>query len=880
MAALTGDFLAVLEISGGTFDRLIASMHQNAIVDPTRPTLPHLVYCRLGDGSGQDSPKGAVAAQVGAPHLVLLDGAEDRFRIEVSLRAHYRPDPGSARLADVIHGTVSAEYRLQNLGDCWGWRDIADDYLWMEVDPDSVSFEGTAYDDSTGLAISSIFDEEAVIHEVNKQLAKLLATQFRPAPQPIAEAFRYGARCLVTGPGPSESAVAFPIQPGGGAPSGQVSSIRELFLGPRDFAVAVSSEAIITSLQPELDPLVGVQRDLHIHGDAGVGGGLEVDYHVRLDAAGAEWLGPSTWVAGPDVGAVRVQIDGSGWASYLYRSGIYNLGSVSLDDLAMTFAASQSVLLSFEAASGRLIAITPSPPSVSVNYGGPFSDEVKASVANEITAEVQARLGTALGQAQAHMSSLTSADQLGPLSDQLRRIDSAGNARFTDAVFRDDGLVIRGVISLRTLEAPQVVFDKTPAADGFDAILSWIPGGRVEAFEWNWRWFTNGSQLPPGPAGSRVEMHDFRLRRPSRGTTRFGRNLFGSDPLPGIDGSGSICLTISGHRVESQSGSMVPVESVIECEQFGYELSIPVEVAPLVTLYDPASPREDSPAREFAVVRAGAPAPRLASNTLFLHLGSAWDAGLIETLETALAGSRAYGAGLLVVLLFDDGYLETAPQATRDAVGEVSMRLDAPVIVTDNRDQGWSRFLALSSRDSDIAWRLLDPHGTFAWFHDGPVELGELIGVLNDRLKASPPFGYTSFKPGISLGDRLSIDLAFPPCPPVPLGSAFNESRLHFILGDHPSFVTQLEELTRDAEGSTSDGVFAAAVVLGSDRPEIERLQTEVGEELLLVPDPDGALTRSAGVRLWPTTMRLDGQARLVAVESGRRDDGGAPRLS
>ncbi|HEX2706225.1 MAG TPA: hypothetical protein VHM65_10730 [Candidatus Lustribacter sp.] len=46
--ALTGDFDAVLELSGGTLNRLVATMHQNG-ADSGKPSLPHVAYFRLGD---------------------------------------------------------------------------------------------------------------------------------------------------------------------------------------------------------------------------------------------------------------------------------------------------------------------------------------------------------------------------------------------------------------------------------------------------------------------------------------------------------------------------------------------------------------------------------------------------------------------------------------------------------------------------------------------------------------------------------------------------------------------------------------------------------------------------------------------------------------
>ena len=47
---LTGDFDAVLQVSGGVVTRLLAGMHQNAFTRPDLPSFPHMMSLRIGDG--------------------------------------------------------------------------------------------------------------------------------------------------------------------------------------------------------------------------------------------------------------------------------------------------------------------------------------------------------------------------------------------------------------------------------------------------------------------------------------------------------------------------------------------------------------------------------------------------------------------------------------------------------------------------------------------------------------------------------------------------------------------------------------------------------------------------------------------------------------
>jgi hypothetical protein len=144
--AVTGDFDLVLEVSESTLERLVATMHQNGFANPDLPSLPHIARFRIGDDNPVGGEKGSVEAQIGVPRVALIDGASDRFWLEIGFRARYRADPGSTPLADVIHGTIRALYRAAPIDpNCPGWSKMAGDYIWFRVVRSSVSFEGAAY---------------------------------------------------------------------------------------------------------------------------------------------------------------------------------------------------------------------------------------------------------------------------------------------------------------------------------------------------------------------------------------------------------------------------------------------------------------------------------------------------------------------------------------------------------------------------------------------------------------------------------------------------------------------------------------------------------------------------------------------------------------
>jgi len=241
---LTGDFDAVLQISGATVNRLLASMHQQL---PTSglPHFPHSAVLRIGDSHPVDRARGTVRAQIGVPRLQLIHGATDRFLLEVGVRVRYRPDTGTKPLPQFMHGTVRAEYRIERIDpNCVGWRHTAHDYIWVRVVKDTVAFTGTAFDDVNPWQVPPPVDEAAVNARIVRQIATLLATEFEARPQKVSGRFTTGAmRSLsVAGAG---SAVTLALPLGDAEPVGDIGSVNSVLLDGSDFAVGVRLEFLM-----------------------------------------------------------------------------------------------------------------------------------------------------------------------------------------------------------------------------------------------------------------------------------------------------------------------------------------------------------------------------------------------------------------------------------------------------------------------------------------------------------------------------------------------------------------------------------------------------------------------------------------------------------
>jgi hypothetical protein len=189
--------------------------------------------------------------------------------------------------------------------------------------------------------------------------------------------------------------------------------------------------------------------------------------------------------------------------------------------------------------------------------------------------------------------------------------------------------------------------------------------------------------------------------------------------------------------------------------------------------------------------------------------------------------------------------------------------------VAEDIREAWATVLAVSDQDATPSWRLLSPDGVPMWAADGPVTSDELTSALDELLRPSRPAGVERIRPDLDVGARLGIDFAIRPCPPPPLARPGTAgSVLAFVERDRPSSRARLRSLA-GAVSDADDAPFVMVVLDAADADEAEALRRELHPSVAVVADPSGAIARRAGVRVWPTTMRLDDLGYITGVELG-----------
>lgn len=851
---LTGDFEAVLQVSGGTINRLLASMHQNAFVNPKLPSFPHTVRMRIGDDHAYEGVRGLVHAQVSVPRVELIHGATDRFRLEVGVRAWYRPDPGTEPLPAFIHGTVHAEYRVHDIGpSCVGWSKNAADYLWIRVVRDSVRFQGTAEDDK------SIFDIAAAggsgdpaaaaaanSAKVTRQVARLLARRFEAAPHPVSKQFRRGSLRSLNVP-IGGSAVALPLGLTG-EPFGQIHSIDNVLLNGSDFAVSVSINYIMGLVNPALDAIKTFNRSIPVSA-----AGISTVYHVGVHPPTVQWI--------PQGSSAVFKIKVSGWAKT--NSILANA----------TFSLLQDVTLNFDGS----LWLAPGYRSVTVSASGLGHGTVHDNVMAAVKAAVPPIVQTACNNAQLSLDKMT--QQTEELAQQLRTLDDQASVWLDSAEFVADGLVLRGTIALAPRRGVEVKNEKTAAEDAHSALDSWIPGGRIDRLEWSWTWSGSGDR------GAATHHDRFLLRRPWGNVSRWGVAVGLKTLIPGLDGYGSVCLRITGVRVDPVTGQFVTVISSRRCTRFGTWLTDIFTERERLFLRDMPELSQDVPfpqLKELPLVAMRRGTAGMA-NTLLIHVEEAWDGETADTLGRGLDACRRFDAGLGVLVLFREGLLDAGGPRLIADIEKQARKLGIAVHVNEDVNGAWSRAFELHTGSGEPAWAIIAPEGTVPWTHRGRIDSQDLAAALDIHLRRCRDLKPVAYRPGIDVGFAVSVaalhpgyadlvdDLAEFRCPPMPLGR-LGESATVVVFAQKHSMASEIQLRKLAGQYGQQEGEQVPVVVVvvdGADAREAEAFKNELGLDFVVLADQAGKITDRFGVGIWPTTIKLDGTGIVSEVELG-----------
>jgi len=848
----TGDFDAVLQVSGNTINRLMATLHQNAGTKTDDkgkklPGHPHVVSMRIGQDNSEEGVRGWLNAQLGVPRVTLMDRVTDGFELEVDVRARFFAEGGSAYLPKYIHGVVNATYELHSIDPrCPGWKIHAAEYFWPRVLKDTVRFRGTTDDDRDSVIV---VDEAEVDARIERLVAQLLDYRFEAAPHRVERGFGPGRmRSLTSGTG---DAVAVPVSVSGGDPSGQISSIEQVFLAGHDFGVALSVDWLMEQVQPYLEQIrTPLEYTVTDETEAGLFTGREetIQVYIRVTELEVLWEGDDdSW------GRIRISAKGE----------VVNNGEVALG-----FTLDDRLTVDFDASAESLRVVHRGSPAVNVTN---IPGRVELFVPKN---DIETRLQNAVNGYLTNLPSVPLRSSKGELVRLLKTLDDRANAQLVSARFGAADVVLFGRVSLSPRQPAVVQFEKSDHNSSFVAFASWAPGGWIERFTWEWQFYRH-TEDESKSLGDR-----YVLSRPPVVYSRWGKPILAEDnPLPGIDGWGWMCLDIQGFQIDSVTGDRVSFRKKMRT-RYGNPLRVLGfdRGSRLLGRLRWAASVEDQPRDIGLVELGGAPVDRAAANSMVVYSEGGFDREAANVLAAGLDASVREDAGLMILALVrEEAALEGGADLASE-IAEFSNRIGAHVEMVEDVARSWTRRLAIPPHIT--AWRLITPNGGFTWSHDGPITPEELGRALNEHLRPSPPPHLRPIRAGVESAKYL---------PPIVIGD--NEPnrtcpRIRFVsptqAGAGVIFAkagSRLSELQLAIAARMwrqhSENAQDLVVVLDGDETQAQELAPNY-PEFELIPDPDGDIANRFGIRIWPTIVAVDGGGIVTGVRQGLYEFGDA----
>jgi hypothetical protein len=821
---LTGAHDAVVQVSVGTLNRLLATMHQNDGTGTSLPTIPHSAFVRVGDepDARVDGVQGVARVQSGVPRLELLHLSRDRIVASVRIRAWFTAASGSEPFPELVFGTLRAEFGLLEIPGVWPSGHAHGRFppprFKFDVDPDTVTFTS--------------FGDTAHDSAIARQIVPLLQTTFSmPSGHPVV-AELMDEKLLSLAPDPGHQVVAFALELGPGATGTEVpQDVTNVFTAGQDFAVAASGEFVASLLRPSLDALEAttaiVSVDMFVD---------TVVYRVEVTSATATWAVDTISSGGTSVqvGALDFRITGTGKTTSISPDG--------------SFTITHRILIGFSPATQSLMLIPKGGASVQVHFAG--IGVIESAIESEVAAIYNAQVTAALVAAVPQLEVTTQLKD--GLAYQLQVSDDQAGATLESAEFTLDAMVLRGSVQVSPRAWGIGSYDPLPDRSGYNGFLSWFPGGFITKFHWKWQSFP---VVPPEPSSPYTQSHDDRF------TVRPAVAMPGlPPPTGGAIRGGRVCLDLEGLVIDPISGREVPAVYHDDCISVEAPppppWAWPIKVGGIPVLMRVVH------AGEAAVVEPGRRVADAACNTLVYRARSARALELLAAVVDGIDRAARDDAGLLVLVAVPEGEIDDELVAVVHAAAPAS---DVVVRVAEDLGGGWSDRLDVDAGAGD-ALRLVAPDGTTVWSRDGTVTVDEVAAALQEHLVEAPAPQFVPLRPGARLGDHApDVALALAPGTRMPLGRLRGAPvTLCFARPSSDSSRAAIRAL--GDKGATADGWVAVVVADAVDRAAIE-----VPDGVVVVPDPNRVVTDAFGVYAWPTTVTVDARGLVVSVSTGVR---------
>jgi peroxiredoxin len=656
----------------------------------------------------------------------------------------------------------------------------------------------------------------------------MLLNDFRLVPVDLPDGFPFSVFKGV-GSGPT-AAIALPLQLSGAAPvPGGAITLTQSIVGSHGFAFGVSAAHVLALVTPQID---------------------------RLKTELAKQLFP---VPGPGNVTFIYKLRFSVGPDLLFQAGGIEIsGKIAARPLGQN-APSGSITFTV------VVSLTVDPATQQVSVIRVGTAHAKPSLklkpflsASEAGALVNAQLDAALPAISSSIRPVFEQARTS-FATALQKFEPSAAARFFQSEVTADGVILRGDISTAFRIGPIIDFEQT-SDGGFSAFESWIPGGGIDSYSWSWieqpspaAIFGQAKVLPP-------QSDTFRLAKPSE-TALISR----------------VCLQIRGERFLNDgqrqpvlAGTICKLDEplvVVVAPSWWESMLVPVwrpDIAPEARLSDAivahVSVQTDRPRRDPADI-AIVFFPDWTSRAPF-------DA-LVRGLESAEDKSAAPG---VMVILPEGAFATTRREfearfAAFQAAGAVRLQ------VAEDIAGGWTRSFGVRKRPSVF---LMNTRRQFVWSASGRLNPDEIAGALRQHGRPGVRRRFVPTALHVAVGQ---------PAPDVVFTDDHRDERaLHRLRGrtvfatfwqdtSAPS-VAELRRLQRLAGARHQPAPFVVGFHGGAALKSFDAIRKAHGVTFPLVQDDEHRAARKFGVRCWPTTIEIDPEGVIAAVQLGVVSDG------
>ncbi len=957
---LTGDYDAVLEVSVRQINGLLATFHQNGGEKDKSPHFPHtVVNMRVGNppkilnpaivqfsqwlssavksvrssgGPGMSSlsplkigahlaekaPPGAIEhfnkhlrdlitardevvppdtvsglaeLQISTPAINLV---RSQVVVHVYIRARYYPAGGTPALPAPIHGEVRITYDVLPKS-VNGKNSLV---VVIPADDNRIQFFP---------APNSVSQSQAD-NEILRHIRKAIRERFKADPVDLGTNFKFfefkslgsfgnlldneWVDALGTG---DQQALVLPVQLSDSpAPPGAIDSVTNLFLGTgpsqSDFAIAISREYVESTLQPGLDQLRQIQNWIPFAMPDAL-----PTYRVSVTSVTLQW----------NVGWIDLKIIGKATTPHVLAPDFEKIEInqrlrlvLDADQTVSLQASNNDLTASVQLSNTVFISQSDAEALVKTYIVPPLRDPAVAPA----QADIKKRLGDTLAQIN---EALKFKD---PEKPNVEPSPVPASARYTAVEINPDGILVRGDIETRYHYKPQVAIDYTDQDKSWTALNSWIPGGRIDSFTWQWveqavyRVGSGGGISKLDAAVTHLANLYFTIPWEGKVISETIHHRFTRSIPAELQGrpswSKNVCLTIEGTQVTAD-GNAIGISGGIESgactvtarEPFVVLDPITYAINEILGWPEPPGPVEALEATLLGHVNVLAahpiPAEGPGTNTLIYFAGPRADKPM-EALDKALAQIQRRDFALTFVIVMPQGVFASSRREVEERLGLVEeggegiashhtkedrpeSREEAfplPLVITEDYVERWSAIFRVTETPATY---LVNARGEFVWRQEGALDPEKLAAALDEHLLPSQLRPPLPVRLTVQPGDR-ALDATFQNDQGQILALRRLRGRqilLNFWQSWSAPCIKELRRLQLLHEAGGERAPVIVAVNGGETREAIAEVRRQHKFTFALVPDADQRIARRYGVACWPTTVVINQEGVIERVQFG-----------